>query len=107
MAERASAAEMEMRAKRLARLLANGARASDCVQFAAERWGVGERQARHAIARARELLKADWSDIQRDQMVAEILSQYSTLQLEARKAGQLHVALGCIHGAAKLAQLVS
>ena len=107
MADRATASDFDMRAKRLARLLANGARMSDCLQFASDRWGVGERQARNYVARARELLKADWSDIQRDQMVAEILAQYSTLQLEARKTGQLHVALGCIHGAAKLAQLVS
>ncbi len=107
MPARASAADMEMRAKRLARLLANGGRASDCVQFAAERWGIGERQARHAIARARELLKADWEDVQREQMIAEILSQYSTLQMEARRKGQYAVALGCINGAAKLAQLVS
>ena len=107
MADRTTASDFDMRAKRLARLLANGARTSDCLQFASDRWGIGERQARNYVARARELLKADWSDIQRDQMVAEILSQYSTLQLEARKAGQFNVALGCINGAAKLAQLVS
>ena len=107
MADRTTASDFDMRAKRLARLLANAARTSDCLQFASDRWVLGERQARNYVARARELLKADWSDIQRDQMVAEILSQYSTLQLEARKSGQLNVALGCIHGAAKLAQLIS
>lgn len=107
MAERTTASDFDMRAKRLARLLANGARMSDCFQFAAERWGIGERQARNYVNRARELLKADWTDIEREQMVAEILAQYSTLQLEARRKGQYAVALGCINGAAKLAQLVS
>lgn len=40
-------------------------------------------------------------------MVAEVLSQYNSLQVEAREKGQLAVALGCIHGAAKVAQLIS
>jgi hypothetical protein len=55
---------------------------------------------------AREMLKADW-DIERPQMVADLLSQCSTLQMEARRAGQYHIALGAINTAAKLAQLCS
>jgi hypothetical protein len=56
--------------------------------------------------KARAQLKADW-DIERPQMIADLLSQCSTLQLEARKAGHLHIALGAINTAAKLAQLCS
>lgn len=83
-----------------------GGKRSDCCLYASENWGVGDRQAERYICRARDIIRADWSDVQRDQMMAEILSQYSSLQLAAREQGQLHVALGCIHGAAKLAQLV-
>ena len=51
-------------------------------------------------------LKKDF-DIQREQMVADLLAQCSTLQLEARKKGQYHIALGAINTAAKLASLCS
>jgi hypothetical protein len=55
---------------------------------------------------ARDQLKADW-DIERPQMIADLLSQCSTLQMEARRAGQFHIALGAINTAAKLAHLCS
>lgn len=106
MAAQRDSVELEARAQILAKILIRGGKRSDCVLYAAENWGVGERQAQNYLTRARELIRADWSDVERDQMMAEILSQYSTLQVEAREQGQLHVALGCIHGAAKLAQLV-
>jgi hypothetical protein len=55
---------------------------------------------------ARDELKKDW-DMERPQMVADLLAQCSTLQMEARKAGHYHIALGAINTAAKLAQIVS
>jgi ribosome biogenesis SPOUT family RNA methylase Rps3 len=81
------------RANRFARIIANGGRRSDCIRFAAENWGVGDRTCDQ--------------DIERPQMVADLLSQCSTLQMEARRAGQYHIALGAINTAAKLAQLCS
>jgi hypothetical protein len=94
------------RANRCARILANGGKRSDCIRFCAETWGVSSRQTDTYIKKARELMRADW-DMERYEMVAELLSQSSTLQMEARKRGQLSVALGCINTAARLAQLVS
>jgi len=35
------------------------------------------------------------------------LAQYASLQKEARKGGQLSVALGCINSMAKVAQVMS
>jgi hypothetical protein len=40
-------------------------------------------------------------------MVADLLAQCSTLQMEARRSGQYHIALGAINTAAKLASLCS
>ena len=94
------------RANHFARIIANGGRRSDCIQYASEHWGVSARSCDTYLALAREKLKADW-DIERPQMVADLLSQCSTLQMEARAAGQLHIALGAINTAAKLAQLCS
>jgi len=104
---RSTVAESELRTQRLARMIALGGTRSDCLQFAANEWGVGTRQADEYIARAREQIKADWREIHRDQMLADLLSQYSTLQVKARNTGQLHVALGCIHGMAKLTHLLT
>jgi hypothetical protein len=99
-------AETLMRAQRFARIIANGGRRSDCLRYAAENWGVGERTCDDYLALARDQLKADW-DIERPQMIADLLSQCSTLQIEARRAGQYHIALGAINTAARLAQLCS
>jgi len=99
-------AEIEVRAQRFARIIANGGRRSDCVRYASENWGVSERTCDKYLEIARQQLKADW-DIERPQMIADLLSQCSTLQMEARRAGQFHIALGAINTAAKLAQLCS
>ena len=106
MAARATSAEFELRVRKFAQIIANGGRRSDCVQFAAKNWGVSDRVCSDYLAAARDQLRADW-DLERPQMIADLLSQCSTLQLEARKAKQYHIALGAINTAAKLAKLVS
>ena len=105
-ANRITQAETELRVARCARIIANGGRRSDCIRFGAENWGVGERACCKYINIARDELKKDW-DMERPQMVADLLAQCSTLQMEARKAGHYHIALGAINTAAKLAQIVS
>ena len=105
-APRGTKAETELRAQRFARIIANGGRRSDCIRYASENWGVGPRSCDQYLKIARDQLKADW-DIERPQMVADLLSQCSTLQMEARRAGQYHIALGAINTAARLAKLCS
>jgi hypothetical protein len=103
---RSTQLETQSRAARFARIVANGGRRSDCVRYATENWGVSERSVDKYLAIARDQLKADW-DIERPQMIADLLAQCSTLQMEARRSGQLHIALGAINTAARLAQLCS
>ena len=98
--------ERDLRVQRFARIIANGGRRSDCLQYGSENWGVSVRTCDNYLAQARAELKADW-DIERPQMVADLLSQCATVQMAARKAGQYHIALGAINTAAKLASLVS
>lgn len=105
-AKNSSRIEIETRAAEFARIIARGGRRSDCLRHAAENWGVSERTCDKYLEIARLQLKADW-DIERPQMVADLLSQCSTLQIEARAAGHYHIALGAINTAAKLAQLCS
>ena len=99
-------AETELRAQQFARIIAEGGRRSDCCRYAAEHWGVDERTVDRYLALARDQLRADW-DLQRPQMVADLLSQCATLQQEARAKGHLHIALGAINTAARLAQICS
>ena len=106
MAKKGTKAETIVRAQKFAQIIANGGRRSDCVQYASSTWGVSARTADDYLALARDQLKSDW-DIERPQMVADLLSQCSTLQMEARRAGQFHIALGAINTAAKLASLCS
>lgn len=65
---------------------------------------MSDRQARRHIAEARDSVRLCW-EIERPQMIAELLSQLSTLQMEARQKGQLAVALGAINSMARLCQL--
>ena len=106
MGKKGTQAETVIRAQRFARIIANGGRRSDCVRYASENWGVGERTVDEYLKLARDELKKDW-DMERPQMIADLLAQCSTLQMEARRSGQYHIALGAINTAAKLAHLVS
>lgn len=106
MGKKGTQAETIVRAQRFARIIANGGRRSDCVRYASENWGVGERSVDKYLEIARDELKKDW-DMERPQMIADLLAQCSTLQMEARRSGQFHIALGAINTAAKLAHLVS
>ena len=106
MRKKGTQAETIVRAQRFARIIANGGRRSDCVRYASENWGVGERSVAKYLQIARDELKKDW-DMERPQMIADLLAQCSTLQMEARRSGQYHIALGAINTAAKLAHLVS
>jgi len=105
-ADKTTQAEVELRVARFGRIIANGGKRSDCVRYAAENWGVSERTVDRYLMKAREQIKSDW-DIERPQMIADLLSQCSSLQMEARRSGQLNIALGAINTAAKLADLCS
>ena len=106
MGKKGTQAETIVRSQKFARIIANGGRRSDCVRYASENWGVGERSVDKYLEIARDELKKDW-DIERPQMIADLLAQCSTLQMEARRSGQYHIALGAINTAAKLAHLCS
>ena len=105
-AKNTTKAETELRVAEFVRIVANGGRRSDYMRYAADQWGVSERTIDKYLALARDQIRADW-DLERPQMVADLLSQCATLQQEARAKGHYHIALGAINTAAKLAQLCS
>ena len=105
-ASESSKIEIDLRVQKLSRIIATGGRRSDCLRYARENWGVSEHTVDNYLKKAREDIKKDW-DIERPQMIADLLAQCSTLQMEVRRAGQFHIALGAINTAAKLADLCS
>ncbi len=102
--KKATQSEKEYRTYRIAGLLSRGVTRSEIIKYTAAEWGVKLRQTEQYIQDARIVLKKDF-DIDRRQFTADMLSQLSTLQKEARNTGQLHVALGCINAMAKIAQV--
>ena len=101
---RTSKNEHEFRVNKVANLMSVGTVRSDILQFATTEWGVTQRTVDSYISDAREILKKDF-DIDRRQFTAEVLAQYASLAKEARKPGQLTVALGCINSMAKVGQV--
>jgi hypothetical protein len=103
-AARASAAEKAYRYNRLFQLIRNGGTAHDCVRFAVNTWGISEHTARKYIPEVRALVKKDF-EVDRAQFAAELMAQASSIQMEARRSGNLAVALGAVNALAKLADL--
>ena len=104
MKKKANRNEKEYRTLRIAALIGKGATSSELIRYTANEWGLKQRQSDQYIQDARMVLKKDF-DIDRRQFTAEVLSQLSSLQKEARNNNQLHVALGCINSMAKIAQI--
>mgnify|MGYP003136527402 FL=1 len=104
--KKATQSEKEYRTYRIAALLSRGVTRSEIIKYTAAEWGLKLRQTEQYIQDARIILKKDF-DIDRRQFTADILSQLSTLQKEARNNNQLHVALGCINAMAKIAQITT
>ena len=103
---RTNKSEHEFRVNKVASLLSVGTVRSEIVRFASSEWGVSSRTVDSYMQDAREILKQDF-DIDRRQFTAEVLAQYASLAKEARKSGQLTVALGCINSMAKVGQVMS
>ena len=87
-------------------MIAKGGRRSGCIEYASKKWGVGYKSTDKYLEIVRAEMKADW-DLERPEMVANLLAQAATLQMEAREKGHLHIALGAINTAARLAQIIS
>jgi hypothetical protein len=101
---KAPAPSTEHRVAEVPRMIAAGHRRTDVVDFCRQTWGLSPRSADRLLALARQQIRSDW-DIERPQMIADRLSQLSTLQQDARAAGNHAAALGCINAAARIACL--
>jgi hypothetical protein len=93
---KAPAASTEHRVSEVARMIAAGHRRTAVVDFCRQTWVLSPRSADRLLALARQQIRSDW-DLEPPQMIAVLLSQLSTLQQDARDAGN--------HAAARIACL--
>jgi tRNA A37 threonylcarbamoyladenosine synthetase subunit TsaC/SUA5/YrdC len=76
-------------------LLCNAASRTEVLHFAAENWGLKDRQADELIARARDKLEQD-STLTRQAFLAEVLARLRNYEQQAAKRGQLQVATNAV-----------
>ena len=103
-ARNASQAEVQYRCNRLFQLIRNGGTRQDCLRFSEATWGCGESTTDSYLRKVREMLKSDF-DIERAEFTAQLMQQITSIGMEARRTGQLNIALGACNSLAKLAQL--
>ena len=96
--------ETVVRVTVVAGLLVDGAGRPEIVAEAKERWGLAPRSADRLIAAARAELVEAWA-LQREQLLAVLLSRTDRVYREAMAYQNHGAALGAINAAARLAQL--
>jgi hypothetical protein len=92
------------RANQVARMFVEGATRREVLQFASEKWGMAPRTTDRLIADARACLVADYS-VDRRELMAQLLSSLSLIQMKALHQGDLSVALGAVNAIARLCGL--
>jgi len=101
---RGAVAHTVARAAVVAGWLTDGCSSAEVRQRARDQWGVSHRTADRLVAAGRAELVRGW-DVQREEMIALLLSRLDTVFREAMAAKNHGAALGAVNSAAKLAQL--
>ena len=92
------------RAALVAGWLTDGCSTAEVRQRARDQWGVSHRTADRLVAAGRAELVRGW-DVQREEMIALLLSRLDTVFRAAMAAKNHGAALGAINAAAKLSKL--
>lgn len=105
MAKKSSKAEVDRRVDAIARLLMDAATTSQVLRYCAAEWGVNKRQAETYLARARQVIRDDYSQERADYLASRLAVLDSVAQ-KALKCGQLSAAVGAVRLGAELTQLI-
>jgi hypothetical protein len=101
----ATAAHTLARAQTVARWLTEGFSSAEAHRRARELWGVSHRTASRLVAAGRRELMAGW-DIERDQMLALLLSRFDAVFKAAIVSGNHNAAVAALNAQAKLAKVL-
>ncbi len=99
-----SSIDKHQRIAAIVRLLSNGAKTSECVQYCTDSWGIGKRQAECYIKAAREIIIDDINQ-DRPVVVAELMSVCRNVIKHGMKTNNLHAVLGAVNQISKLGGL--
>ena len=99
--KKATNAESKFRRDAIYKLLGQAWSRTQIIQYAAEKWGIGDRQTDVYIQKARILLEEDCS-MERPAWIAEALQRLRKIEQKAMEKGQMGAAISAVQAQAKL-----
>lgn len=98
--------EMERQVQVVVKLIGRGCTQHEIKQYAIANWRTGwtDKALAHTMAQAKAIIRSNWA-VDREQFLCDLLEQYQSLHAEARRAGNLAVALGVLNSVARLTML--
>ena len=101
---RITKAEKYRRVAQIRQLLADGGTRSECIQFAAEHWGIKARATDNYIQQANQMLVNDFS-IDRKEYTAQLLAVLHRVMTLGSQTNQMGAVTAAVGQAMKLARL--
>ena len=101
MAKKGTNVEVDARVNTVYDLLLHAYSRTQIVRYCAEEWDISERQAENYIARARKL-QQEVAEQNRDEWLVAALSRLQDCEREARKRGNLGIAIKAMETQARL-----
>ena len=105
MAKKSDAAEIDRRIHTVVKLLSSAKTSSYVLRFCAEEWGVQKRQAENYLARAREIIRADYS-VERHDFLGSRLALLDEIIESSIRTKQHSNAVGALKLQAQLTRLL-
>ena len=105
MGKKSDAAEIDRRVHTVVKLLSSAKTSSYVLRFCSEEWGVTERQGHTYLARAREIIRADYS-IERHDFLASRLALLDKIGDSSINTKQHSNAVGALKLQAQLTRLL-
>lgn len=105
MAKKATNIEIDRRIHEIVKLISSAKTNSYIRRYAAEEWGASERQAERYLARARDIIRADYT-IERSEFMASRIALLDKIAEASIKQGQHSNAVGALRLQAELTRLL-
>ena len=105
MGKKSDAAEIDRRIHTVIKLLSSAKTSSYVLRFCAEEWGVQKRQAENYLARAREIIRADYS-VDRSDFLGSRLALLDEIIESSIRTKQHSNAVGALKLQAQLTRLL-
>ncbi len=105
MAKKATNIEIDRRIHEIVKLISSAKTNSYICRYAAEEWGASQRQAERYLARARDIIRADYT-IERSEFMASRIALLDKIAEASIKQGQHSNAVGALRLQAELCRLL-